>query len=74
MVRIVAPDEKRSEALEVLRSLKEPTEASKGCLGCRILQDVDDQYALTCVEYWETLEDVEQHIRFGQLSASAAVH
>ena len=62
-VRIVAPDEKRSEALEVLRSLKEPTEVSKGCLGCRILQDIDDQYALTCLEYWETLEDLEQHIR-----------
>ena len=62
-VRIVAPDEKRGEAIEVLLSLKEPTEASKGCLGCRILQDVDDQYALTCVEYWETLEDLEQHIR-----------
>jgi len=63
VVRIVAPDEKRSEAMEVLRSLKEPTEVSRGCLGCRILQDVDNRYALTCVEYWETLEDLEQHIR-----------
>lgn len=62
-VRIVAPDERRPEAIAVLRGLKEPTEASKGCLGCRILQDVDDKDALMCVEYWETLEDLEQHLR-----------
>lgn len=62
-VRIVAPEERRQEAIAVLRGLKEPAEASKGCLGCRIFQDVDDNDALTCAERWETVEDLEQHMR-----------
>jgi quinol monooxygenase YgiN len=62
-IHIVASDEIRSEALEVLRWLKEPTEVQKGCRGCRILQDVDDRNALTCVERWESLEDLEDYVQ-----------
>jgi quinol monooxygenase YgiN len=61
--RIVAPAEKRAEVLDVLACLKGPMEVSKGCRGCQILQDVDDENVLTCIERWDTLADVEEHIR-----------
>src|SRR5262245_44366697 len=63
MIYIVASDKIRGEALEVLRCLKEPTKVQKGCHRCRILQDVDDRNALTCVERWENLEDLEDYIQ-----------
>jgi quinol monooxygenase YgiN len=61
--RIVAPAGKRKEVLDVLACLKGPTEVSKGCRACRILQDVDDENVLTYVERWDSIADVEQHVR-----------
>ena len=43
--------------------LKGPTEVAKGCCGCQILQDVENENALTCLQQWNTLEDVEEHLR-----------
>ena len=62
-IHFVASAEKRGEALDVLRWLKEPTEVQKGCCGCRIFQDVDDGNALTCVERWESLKDLEDYVQ-----------
>ena len=62
-IRIVASDEKRGEVVEVLRCLKEPTEVQRGCRGCRIVQDIDDRDALTCIERWENLEDLKDHVQ-----------
>lgn len=61
--RIVAPEGRREEILEVLSSLKEPAEVSKGCRGCSILQNADDDRVLTCLERWDTVADLEDHIR-----------
>jgi quinol monooxygenase YgiN len=62
-VRVVAPDERRSELVEVLRSLKGPTEVSIGCHACRILQDADDAAVLTYHVQWDTREELEDHFR-----------
>lgn len=62
-IHIVASAQIRGEALDVLRCLKEPTEVQKGCRGCRIFQDVDDRNDLTCVERWESLKDLEDHVQ-----------
>jgi quinol monooxygenase YgiN len=62
-LRIVAPAAKRSEVLEVLRALKGPTEVSKGCRVCRILQDAEDVDVLTYLVQWETRQDLEEHLR-----------
>lgn len=61
--RIVAPAGKRAEILDVLLCLKGPTEVSRGCCACQILQDVEDENVLTCLQQWNTLEDVEEHLR-----------
>ena len=65
-LRIVAPPERRDEIVQTFRSLVEPTEVKRGCLGCRFYQDVADKNALTYVEQWRTQEDCERHLRSEQ--------
>lgn len=61
--RIVAPPEKREEVLDVLLCLKGPTEVTRGCRTCQILQDVEDQCVLTYLMRWDTEEQIEEHLR-----------
>lgn len=62
-LQIVAPAEKRAEVLDVLRCLKGPTEVSKGCRACRVLQDAEDEDVLTYLVQWDTRGDAEEHFR-----------
>lgn len=62
-VRIVAPAEKIQEVVDVLRCLKGPTEVSKGCRTCQVLQDADDEGMLTYLVQWDTQDEAEEHFR-----------
>jgi quinol monooxygenase YgiN len=62
-LRIVAPADKREEVLDVLRCLKGPTEVSKGCHACRVLQDAEDKGVITYLGQWDTQDEVEEHFR-----------
>ena len=62
-LRIVVPKRKREEVLGVLSCLKGPTEVTTGCRACRVVQDVEDENALTYLVTWETQEDLEEHLR-----------
>ncbi len=64
--RIVAPEGKREEVLDVLMRLKGPTEVSHGCRACRIAQDVQNDHALTYTVEWETEGEMEEHLRSEQ--------
>ena len=59
----MAPEGKRKEILGVLSCLKGPTEVSRGCRACRILQDAGDKNALTYIVTWESQADLEEHLR-----------
>ena len=61
--RIVAPQGKRGEILDVLECLKGPTEVACGCRTCRILQDADDDHVLTYLVQWNTEKEIEEHLR-----------
>ncbi len=61
--RIVAPENKRDEILNVLMCLKGPTEVSRGCRACRILQDVEGNHVLTYLVQWDTQDEIEEHLR-----------
>ena len=61
-LRLVAPPEKRGEIVQALRSLVGPTQAERGCAGCSIQHDEDDENVLTFVEEWETQEDLDCHM------------
>jgi len=62
-LRIVAPAEKRAEVLDVLRGLKGPTEVSRGCHACRILQDAEDAGVFTYLVQWDTQDELVEHFR-----------
>jgi quinol monooxygenase YgiN len=61
--RIVAPAGKRAEILDVLERLQGPTEVSRGCRACRILQEVEDDHVLYLLLQWESEKDLEAHLR-----------
>ena len=61
--RLVAPQGKRQEFLNVLLSLKGPTEALARCRACWILQDADNDHTITYLVHWDTLDDLEAHLR-----------
>ncbi len=61
--RVVPPRERQQELIEVLSCMKEPTEALDGCRGYQILQDVNDRRAVSWLEWWDCLADLEAHLR-----------
>ena len=61
--RVVSPGERQQELIEVLSCMKEPTEALDGCRGYQILQDVNDRRAISWLEWWDCMADLEAHIR-----------
>ena len=62
-LRIAAPPEKRAEVLDVLRSVKGPTEVATGCRVCRILLDTDDDDVFFYHVRWENQHELEEHFR-----------
>jgi quinol monooxygenase YgiN len=62
-LRIVIPEPKRSEVLDVLRALRGPAEFSVGCRMCRVFQDVENGDGLTYLVQWDTRQDLEEHLR-----------
>ena len=61
--RVVTPGDKQQELIEVLSCMKEPTEALDGCRGYQILQDMDDRRAISWLERWDCIADLEAHVR-----------
>lgn len=61
--RIVAPEGKREEILGILLCLKGPTEVMRGCRVCHVLQDAENDHALTYLVEWDTEEEIESHLR-----------
>jgi len=45
------------------RAVTGPTEVSKGCRTCQVLQDADDESVLTYLAQWDTQDEVEEHFR-----------
>lgn len=62
-LRIVVPEHKREETLDVMLCLKGPTEVARGCRGCWILQDAEDNRALTYLVQWDSQKELEEHLR-----------
>jgi len=61
--RVVSPGERQQELIEVLSCMKEPTEALDGCRGYQVLQDVNDRRAISWLEWWDCMADLEAHLR-----------
>jgi len=62
-IRIATAPHERDKILEILRSVKGPTEVQPGCLGCCIYQDLQNEKTINYEEVWQSEENLENHIR-----------
>lgn len=62
-LKIELPDHRRSEVLELLRSLRNPTRAEPGCVDCNVYQDMHNENVVVLEEVWESRMDLDRHIR-----------
>ena len=60
--------EKRTEVMQTLLSMIEPTENEKGCQSCQIFRGIEDQNVFSLIEEWETRQDLDDHIRSDRFS------
>jgi quinol monooxygenase YgiN len=60
--------EKRTEVMQTLLSMIEPTENERGCLSFHALRDIEDQNGFDLIAEWETHEDLDHYIRSDRFS------
>jgi len=60
--------EKRTEMMQTLLSMIEPTVKEKGCLRYDVFCDIDGKTVFNLIEEWETREDLDHHIRSERFS------
>ena len=61
--------EKRTEMMQTLLSMIEPTGKEKGCLSYDVFCELEDNHVFSLIEEWETREDLDYHIRSERFSA-----
>jgi len=64
-LRLLASPRSRGEIVQALRALIGPTQAERGCVGCRLQQDADDPNLLTFSEEWQEQADLDRHMASG---------
>ena len=60
--------EKRTEVMQTLLSMIEPTENERGCLSCHGFRDIEDKNGFGLVAEWQTREDLDHYIRSDRFS------
>ena len=61
-LRIVPSPKQRSEVLEVLLSVRGPTEIQPGCLSCCVYEEKGPDHAVVFCAHWETEVALHEHI------------
>jgi quinol monooxygenase YgiN len=62
-LRAEIPQQKRSEALKILKSMVAPTQAHRDCIFCRISEDTLEENIIQFEEMWSNEEELEGHLR-----------
>jgi quinol monooxygenase YgiN len=60
--------EKRTEVMQTLLSMIEPTENERGCLRCHIFRDLEDKNGFGLIVEWETRNDLDDYIKSDRFS------
>ncbi len=63
MVKISPLPERRQEVLDILLSMKGPTQALGGCLNCGIYLEYGEEPAIVYLEEWRTAAEMYRHMR-----------
>ena len=60
--------EKRTEVMQTLLSMIDPTENERGCQSCQIFRGIEDKNVFSLIEEWESREDLDDHIKSDRFS------
>ena len=60
--------EKRTEVMQTLLSMIEPTENERGCLSCQGFRDIEDKNGFDLIAEWNTPEDLDHYLRSDRFS------
>jgi len=60
--------EKRTEVMQTLLSMIEPTENERGCLSCHVFRDIEEKNEFDLIIEWETRADLDPYIRSDRFS------
>ena len=60
--------DKRTEVMQTLLSMIEPTENERGCLSCHVFRDIEEKNVFSLIEEWETRKDLDDHIKSDRFS------
>ena len=65
-LRMAIPQQKRGEALKILKSMVARNQAQPDCVFCRICEDALEDNVLQFEEMWRNEEELERHLRSDQ--------
>jgi quinol monooxygenase YgiN len=68
-ISVNAHPNKRNELLHTFRLITDQTRQEKGCLGCRLSQDIDNENVINLEETWERRSYLDEHFRSDLFSA-----
>ena len=54
--------DKRTEVMQTLISMIEPTENERGCQSFHVFRDMEDKNVFSLIEEWENREDLDHYI------------
>ena len=60
--------EKRTEVMQTLLSMIEPTENEKGCLSFHAFRDIEDKNGFDLIAKWKTRKDLDHYFRSDRFS------
>jgi quinol monooxygenase YgiN len=60
--------EKRTEVMQTLLSMIDPTENERGCQSCQIFRGIEDKNVFSLIEEWKSREDLVVHIKSDRFS------
>jgi len=68
-ISVNARSSKRNELLSACRLITDQTRQEKGCLGCRLSQDIDNENLINLEETWERRSYLDERFRSDIFSA-----
>ena len=68
-ISVKAKMNKRNELLSACRLISDRTRQEKGCLDCRLSQDIDNENLINLEETWEHRSYLDEHFRSDIFSA-----
>jgi quinol monooxygenase YgiN len=62
-IKMLMSQQKRGEALKILRSIVEQCRVQPGCLSSCIYEDLDEENVIMIEEMWQDEEALQRHLR-----------